>query len=734
MRSKQRSLIKIIDFGSATLIHEKAYTYIQSRFYRAPEVLLGLSYNAAIDMWSLGCLLMELHTGHPLFDAADEKEQIVRHYEVLGCPPYEMVHGNSKALQFYDCDSGRRAVRLRDKLVARKMSSVQRELGDKYVAGDERSAQFVDLVTKMLTYSPKQRIKPYEALSHPFFEILQQHSSSSSTTNGSSSNSSSSRTPAEGLHYSSVEASPVAGPVSVAVSLQPSIDIRVSLLDTQLTSTVTKASSHPSVPSSLSTGQSDDMMTDDTVADDKENDVPVPAAALPPPLERTHSDLHTRSFVHAPLPRSTSQDELTSAQPSFSPSAAAAAVTPAESHILPVKEQKRRGRERSSINSSRNARAALVMSLRSRSKQSAPSPPSVPVFNPFAALQSSPSQPSHEDVSSNDSMNDDTESPHPTSTATNQPAPPSARPSRIFTRSQHHRTASFDGGDSQSELQHLVMTDEGGSDNSPQTAAACVRRRGSGSLKGKKGTKAKQSSRGRTGGGGSKSASNSRPQSPSHSMVVELHERRTTRRSRPPHASTVAVADESGYRTPSPSHSSYQQSPGTATGMQTRSHKAALASLASPPNTAVVAMEDDTQPQQPGMSATRSQLGKASSSKHKKPNTHNSERKASAHPTSSHFTRRHPHPPAQPSANSLRSSPRPSHFSNLPPAASSNGAASVRRPVTRSTAAAGTQQQQPYFDHTATASTATATVNGGVHMMESIDSISQRTRSHITLR
>ena len=74
-------------------INEKAYVYIQSRFYRAPEVLLGLSYNAAIDMWSLGCLLMELHTGHPVFDGVDEKEQVVRHYEVLGCPPYDMVSG-----------------------------------------------------------------------------------------------------------------------------------------------------------------------------------------------------------------------------------------------------------------------------------------------------------------------------------------------------------------------------------------------------------------------------------------------------------------------------------------------------------------------------------------------------------------------------------------------------------------------------------------------------------------
>ena len=43
------------------------YSYIQSRFYRSPEVMLGLRYGTAIDMWSLACLLAELYTGYPLF-------------------------------------------------------------------------------------------------------------------------------------------------------------------------------------------------------------------------------------------------------------------------------------------------------------------------------------------------------------------------------------------------------------------------------------------------------------------------------------------------------------------------------------------------------------------------------------------------------------------------------------------------------------------------------------------
>lgn len=48
------------------------YQYIQSRFYRSPEVLLGIPYDLAIDMWSLGCILVEMHTGEPLFSGANE--------------------------------------------------------------------------------------------------------------------------------------------------------------------------------------------------------------------------------------------------------------------------------------------------------------------------------------------------------------------------------------------------------------------------------------------------------------------------------------------------------------------------------------------------------------------------------------------------------------------------------------------------------------------------------------
>ena len=64
----------MIDFGSACFLKERVYTYIQSRFYRAPEIMLGVPYTMAIDMWSLGCILVELYISFPIFPGESEQD------------------------------------------------------------------------------------------------------------------------------------------------------------------------------------------------------------------------------------------------------------------------------------------------------------------------------------------------------------------------------------------------------------------------------------------------------------------------------------------------------------------------------------------------------------------------------------------------------------------------------------------------------------------------------------
>ncbi len=76
LRHPKRSGVKVIDFGSSCRSNNQMYSYIQSRFYRSPEVLLGLPYSVAIDTWSLGCILVEMHTGEPLFSGQDQIDQM----------------------------------------------------------------------------------------------------------------------------------------------------------------------------------------------------------------------------------------------------------------------------------------------------------------------------------------------------------------------------------------------------------------------------------------------------------------------------------------------------------------------------------------------------------------------------------------------------------------------------------------------------------------------------------
>ena len=64
--------LKVVDFGSGCLVHEQVFTYVQSRYYRAPEVILRIPYTEKVDIWSLGCVLAELFTGEPLLPGNNE--------------------------------------------------------------------------------------------------------------------------------------------------------------------------------------------------------------------------------------------------------------------------------------------------------------------------------------------------------------------------------------------------------------------------------------------------------------------------------------------------------------------------------------------------------------------------------------------------------------------------------------------------------------------------------------
>jgi len=200
LRHPKRSAVKVIDFGSSCKSNKRMYSYIQSRFYRSPEVMLGLPYTVSIDMWSLGCILVEMHTGEPLFSGSDQFDQIQKLVEVLGMVPSEMIDRspeNHRSQFFIRSGKSQEPWALKQRPVEGEApdtprrsspgqlskSEVARSLSEIVGAdiGGPRSSRrdepghspadynlFVDLIQSMLDYDPNTRIKSEEALRHPF--------------------------------------------------------------------------------------------------------------------------------------------------------------------------------------------------------------------------------------------------------------------------------------------------------------------------------------------------------------------------------------------------------------------------------------------------------------------------------------------------------------------------------------------------------------------------------------
>ena len=93
--------VRVIDFGSACFEGQTMYSYIQSRFYRSPEVLLGLPYNGAIDMWSFGCICAELFLGLPILPGSSEHNQLSRIVTMFGAPPRYMLLAGKHTKKFF---------------------------------------------------------------------------------------------------------------------------------------------------------------------------------------------------------------------------------------------------------------------------------------------------------------------------------------------------------------------------------------------------------------------------------------------------------------------------------------------------------------------------------------------------------------------------------------------------------------------------------------------------------
>ncbi|KAK2000189.1 dual specificity protein kinase pom1 [Colletotrichum falcatum] len=162
LRHPLHSEIKVIDFGSSCFENEKVYTYIQSRFYRSPEVILGMTYGMPIDMWSLGCILAELYTGVPIFPGENEQEQLACIMEVFGPPEKHLIEKSTRKKLFFD-SMGKPRLTVSSKGRRRRPSS--KTLQQVIKCDDEA---FLDFLARCLRWDPDKRLKPEEAIHHEF--------------------------------------------------------------------------------------------------------------------------------------------------------------------------------------------------------------------------------------------------------------------------------------------------------------------------------------------------------------------------------------------------------------------------------------------------------------------------------------------------------------------------------------------------------------------------------------
>ncbi|XP_073223610.1 glycogen synthase kinase-3 homolog MsK-2 isoform X2 [Cicer arietinum] len=148
--------LKLCDFGSAKVLvkGEPNISYICSRYYRAPELIFGATeYTTAIDIWSAGCVLGELLLGQPLFPGASGVDQLVEIIKVLGTPTREEIkcmNPNYTEFKF-------------PQIKAHPWHKIFRK---------RMPPEAVDLVSRLLQYSPNLRSTALEALVHPFLDEL----------------------------------------------------------------------------------------------------------------------------------------------------------------------------------------------------------------------------------------------------------------------------------------------------------------------------------------------------------------------------------------------------------------------------------------------------------------------------------------------------------------------------------------------------------------------------------
>ncbi|XP_017057934.1 serine/threonine-protein kinase PRP4 homolog [Drosophila ficusphila] len=176
-------ILKLCDFGSASAISDNEITpYLVSRFYRAPEIILGIPYDYGIDTWSAGCTIYELYTGKILFSGKSNNQMLKFFMDVKGKIPNRIVRKGQFKEQHFDqsCNFLYHEIdRLteREKIVVMPVVKPSRSLQQELIAEQNlpddqhrKVTQLKDLLENMFALDPAKRISLNQALVHPFIQ------------------------------------------------------------------------------------------------------------------------------------------------------------------------------------------------------------------------------------------------------------------------------------------------------------------------------------------------------------------------------------------------------------------------------------------------------------------------------------------------------------------------------------------------------------------------------------
>lgn len=152
--------LKICDFGSAKKLepNQPSVSYICSRYYRAPELIVGCSlYTTKIDIWGLGCVIAEMFLGKPIFQGHSPETQLKEIAKLLGPPPNTFFFKSNP--------------QYRGNMYTTRLFSCTVEERFKQIFSNS-PPDAIDLLMKILVYDPEQRASPRKVLVQPFFNEL----------------------------------------------------------------------------------------------------------------------------------------------------------------------------------------------------------------------------------------------------------------------------------------------------------------------------------------------------------------------------------------------------------------------------------------------------------------------------------------------------------------------------------------------------------------------------------